>query len=281
MMEKLELIVIERKEGSLKTNLDELEKFVLERLEEYTPDKFSGDADVAKAKRAELNNAKKQIGQERIKLVKELMKPFDEFVEKCKSLEKLIDGASSQLDEIVKAKEKAEAELKKAEIEKIWLEQEFDLISLDRFFDNRWLNKGEKLGNIEIAIKATIKKITDDLKIIEELKDGCDDVKAFYLESLDLSQAMQKHKNFAEQKQRAEQEKLEREAREQAMAQARAEQEKIQKESITKTAQENEAVQEKKDIEKISFTLKVTGTIEQLQALRKWIDENQLTYEKL
>lgn len=272
-MEKLELIVIERKEGSLKTNLDELEKFVLERLEEYTPDKFSGDADVAKAKRAELNNAKKQIGQERIKLVKELMKPFDEFVEKCKSLEKLIDGASTQLDEIVKAKEKAEAELKRAEIEKIWLEQEFDLISLERIFDSRWLNKGEKLGSIEIAIKATIKKITDDIKIIEELKDGSDDVKAFYLESLDLSQAMQKHKNFIEQKQKAEQEKLDRELKEQAMAQAKAEQAKNEEVKA-------DPVIEKQEDEKISFTLKITGTMEQLKNLRKWIDENGLTYEK-
>ena len=167
------------------------------------------------------------------------------------------------------------------------------MIGLERIFDNRWLNKGEKLGTIEIAIKGTIKKITDDIKIIEELKDGSDDVKAFYLESLDLSEAMQKHKNFIEQKQRVEQEKLDRELKEQAMAQARAEQEKAEQERLDRELKEQaraEQVQadpvaepefKKQGDEKISFTLKITGTMEQLKSLRKWIDENGLAYEKL
>jgi hypothetical protein len=222
-MNNFELIVLERKDGILKTNLAELEKFVLERLEEYTPDKFSGDADVAKAKRAELNNAKKQIGQERIKLVKELMKPFDEFVDKCKSLEKLIDDASGQLDEIVKAKEAAEAETKKTAIEAIWQAQNFSLIPLEQVWDKRWLNKGEKLSDIELAIKSIIKKVLDEIKVIENLPEGQAEIKAFYLETLDLSGALTRHKTFMEQKARAESEQK---ARAEAQQKARAEAER-------------------------------------------------------
>jgi hypothetical protein len=262
-MNNFELIVLERKDGILKTNLAELEKFVLERLEEYTPDKFIGDADAAKVKRSELNNAKKQISAERIKLGKELMKPFDAFMAKCKGLEKLIDDASGQLDEIVKAKEAAEAEIKRAEIEAIWQAQNFGLIPLEQVWNKKWLNKGEKLSDIEFIIK----KVLDEIKVIEALPEGQAEIKAFYLETLDLSGAMTRHKAFMEQKARAEAEQKAREEAEKPVPIPEIEPEFAEK--------------PQKQEEFLSVSLKITGTAEQLRELRAWIDANELIYEKI
>ena len=80
--DSLELIVIEKTVGTLDTNIAELEKFVEERLVDYDPKKFEGDADTAKKKRAELNTAKQKLTRSRIDLVKELMKPYEEQLSK-------------------------------------------------------------------------------------------------------------------------------------------------------------------------------------------------------
>ena len=105
--ESLDLVVIEKTVGTLDTNIAELEKFVDERLKEYDPKNFEGDADLAKKKRAELNTAKQKLSRSRIDLVKELMKPYEDFENRCKALEKKVDKASGLLDEIVKIKEKS------------------------------------------------------------------------------------------------------------------------------------------------------------------------------
>ena len=44
-VENLDLVVIQKSAGTLETNIEELEKFIDKRLEDYTPEKFKGDAD--------------------------------------------------------------------------------------------------------------------------------------------------------------------------------------------------------------------------------------------
>ena len=68
---------------------------------------------MAKKKRAELNTAKQKLTRSRIDLVKELMKPYEDFENRCKALEKKVDTASGYLDEIVKAKEQEEKDNKR------------------------------------------------------------------------------------------------------------------------------------------------------------------------
>ena len=56
--EDFELIVTEKSVGSLETNIRRLELLVEKRLEDYRPENYMGDADLAKKDRAELNKAK-------------------------------------------------------------------------------------------------------------------------------------------------------------------------------------------------------------------------------
>ena len=90
-MNDLTLCVTKNVAGVLETNISALEEFVKNKLEEYNPANYAGDADSAKKSRAELNNAKKELSAARIKLINELMKPYSDFETRCKNLERMIE----------------------------------------------------------------------------------------------------------------------------------------------------------------------------------------------
>ena len=75
----LELVVTEKAVGYLETNIEALETYVKQKLEEYNPENYMGDADLAKKDRAELNKARDKISRARKELIAELMKPYNDF----------------------------------------------------------------------------------------------------------------------------------------------------------------------------------------------------------
>ena len=284
---ELSLVIVEKKAGFLTTNIEALENFVLERLEEYKPENYQGDADAAKKDRAELNTAKKQIADERIRIMKELMKPFDEFVERCKGLEKNIDGASKALDEIVKIREQAEKEVKRAIIEEYWRIKEFELVTLDRVFDQKWLNKTAKIADVKKEIDSIIEKIITDLKTIEAFGVDVDTLKPLYLETLDLGVTIARGNAMKQNRERLEKEKAERAEREKKEALQEAqkeliqEEEKAQHESLAETLASQATGTESESDPIESFRIEFTGKRSALFRLRQYMLSEGITYIKL
>lgn len=218
--ETLDLVVVEKSVGYLQTNIRGLELYVENKLKEYTPEKFKGDADLAKKKRAELNNAKKVLQQKRIEIIKECMKPYTDFEDRCKVLEKAIDSASGELDEIVKLKEQEEKDKKRKQIELFWLTKDFDLFPLEKIFNPKWLNKTYKESDILDEMDKRIAKTYKDLKTLETYSDmyciGADEVKAHYLMNLDVEETISYCDELQRQKEVAQKEAKERAEREHA-----------------------------------------------------------------
>ena len=212
--ESLDLVVIEKTVGTLNTNIEELEKFIDARLKDYDPKNFEGDADLAKKKRAELNSAKQKLSRSRIDLVKELMKPYEDFENRCKALEKKVDTASGYLDEIVKVKEQEEKDSKRNTIELLWQTKNFDLFPLDKIFNPKWLNKTFKESDIIAEMDAVIERTYKDLKTIESFSDIADVLKAHYLMCLDIGDTLNYGEELKKQNEIAQKEKAERADRE-------------------------------------------------------------------
>ena len=101
----LVLEVKEQRLGVLITNALEIKKFVEAKLAGYAPENYVGKIAEAKADRAELNKASKELNAKRLELEKSFMKPFDEFKAVTKDTTMAIDKASRALDEIVKVEE--------------------------------------------------------------------------------------------------------------------------------------------------------------------------------
>lgn len=214
VLNPLELKVTKNVVGVLETNIEQLEAYVNSKLEEYKPELYLGDADMAKKDRAELNNSKKILSQARISLIKELMKPYSDFETRCKTLEKKIDDASGQLDVIVKAKEEQEKTAKKIRCEELWLSRKFELFPLDKVFNSKWLNKGTKESEICNEMDAIIERTYKDLKLIERYGTDADTLKAHYLISLDIEETLGYGEELSKTRELAEKEAKEREQRE-------------------------------------------------------------------
>ena len=287
MSDNLELLVIEKKEGVLLTNIDKLEKFVEEKLKEYTPDNYKGDADAAKKDRATLNKSKKTLAQERIKVIKELMKPFEDFETRCKALEKNIDAAAVALDEIVKAKEAAEKEVKRAGIVEFFNTRQFSLVPLEKIFDDKWLNKTVKMKDIQEEIDAKIKKIYADIKTIEAFGVDVETLKPLYLETLDIGATIERGRTIKENRERLEKESAERADRE-LKAKMQEQQVELAKEEVkaqeqapvVSLAQQAAGVPIDEDPE-MTYTLRFKAKKSVLFALRQYMIDNKIEYEKL
>ena len=216
--ETLDLVVTEKSVGSLETNIRRLELLVEKRLEDYKPENYMGDADLARKDRAELNKAKDKIGKARRDLIAELMKPYTNFEERCKALEKKIDTASKTLDEIVKVKENEEKDKKRKQIEIFWKTKGFNLFPLDKIFNPKWLNKTFKESDILAEMDSRIDKTYKDLKTCERYAEmyslDAETVKAHYLMNLEIEETISYCDELQRQKEIASREKAEREERE-------------------------------------------------------------------
>lgn len=228
VLNPLELKVTKNVVGVLETNIEQLESYVNSKLEEYRPELYLGDADMARKDRAELNNSKKVLSQARISLIKELMKPYEDFETRCKALEKKIDTASGQLDAIVKAKEMQEKTAKKIRCEEIWLSKNFVLFPLEKIFNEKWLNKTTKESEISAEMDAVIEQTYKDLKLIERFGTDAETLKAHYLISLDIEETLGYGEELSKTRELAEQEARERADREHNQQLEKQQQELVQ-----------------------------------------------------
>ncbi len=243
--ESLDLIVTEKSVGYLQTNIRGLELYIEERLKDYTLENYMGDADLAKKDKAELNKAEEKIKRARIDLTKELMKPYEDFNERCKALEKKIAKASDQLAEIVKVKDEEEKQSKREIIETYWQAVNCNLFPLEKIWNPKWLNKTFKDADIKAEMKERAEKAYKDLKTCEKYSEmyGLDAeiVKAHFLMNLDIEETISYCDELERQKEVAKKEAENREERE-------------HEEKISKQKDElwQETVQETQDISSLA-----------------------------
>ena len=281
---KLELLVLNQQVGHLNTNIEVLERMVEARLQDYTPEKYKGDVDGAKKDKAELNKARDKIKRARIDLMSELMQPYQDFENRCKTLERKIDEASSALNEIVKVREEEERQAKKDKITELWGSKNFNLFPLEKIYADRWGNKTCKLSDIEVEIDNIIKRTYSDLKIIEKYVEEADIIKAHYLMTLNLEDTIQYADELQRQKEIAAKEKAERENREKT--------EKIEeqkKEVITEEKQQawekgfsalvDEALEIESKPEVNEYVITIQATPEQLTKLKGACNDLGIVYE--
>ena len=291
MNETKEIALIEKESvnGKLTTNIDELEVFVAEKLVEYMPENYKGDSDAAKKDRAVLNASKKAVSGERISILKRAMERFgiDTFETRCKKVEKDIDAAADALDAIVKVKEEAEKAVKKAQIIEFWNCQNFDLVTLDRIFDDRWLNKTAKNKDIFDEIEKKIADIYSGIKTIEAFGIDVDTLKPIFLDTLDIGKTIEQGNRIKQNRERLEKEESERKERE-ALKEKRDAMAELAKEEIKSQNDEpmaNLAAQaacEEVDLDpEMKFTLRFIGKKSVLFNMRQYMIDNGIKYEKL
>lgn len=268
----LELVVSEKTLGSLTTNAKQIKALVESALPQYDIANYNeSNIDVAKKDKAMLNNAAKVLNAKRIELEKEFLKPFSELKDTIADTVKLIGECSGKIDTVVKQSEQKEKDAKRATIQNYWDSKDFKLVTLEKVFDEKWLNKGSKEKDIFKEIDTKISKINDDLVTLEAIGQDVELLKSIYLGDLDLNKTIQYANTLKTNREKVQQ-------AEPIKTSAPAETPKSEAKEATQTYSPTTPSNEPK---MLTRAFKVVATIENIIALGDFMNERGITFEKI
>jgi len=248
--------------------------------------------DIAKKDRAALNKARDNIAEQYKTLKEAYEKPLQKIDMNIKQICNAIKEASANLDKTVKDYELVQKSKKKKEIEDYFVTKNFDLVPLDRVFDSRWLNKTKPLKEVREELDAKIQAVYRDVEILEKIADHGTAAKAFYLESLDMADAMRKVEMLKENAARLAREQADREARKmQEQCDQNDKAERNEKVAAFKQERVSDIIDQALDLpegstateareEVVECTLTFKGSREQLLKLRQYMTAEGIAYRK-
>ena len=190
--------------GNLITNAKAIKENVSKEMEKYNNNVYL-DISEAKADKAYLNKAAKALNDKRIEIEKEWNKPFSEFKNTIKEITTMIKESVAKINEVVAAAEEKRRAEKKEEVSQLFHEKGADKY-FDILFQDRYLNKSVSIAEIEGELLTRLTKIHDELKAIKVMPDAAA-IKEFYLEDLNLTNAIEKNRVYQEREFRIKQAK--------------------------------------------------------------------------
>lgn len=181
-------------------NYEELKQELMNKVEMYTnlvyTDEQIGDA---KKDKANLNRLKEALNNERIRLQKEYMKPFDSFKGQIDEIISIIDKPVGLINKQVKEFEAKQKDEKMAAIEELFGTIGFqDFVRLDMIWNEKWLNKSESMKKIEEAMKSEMCRIGNDIFTLQSLPEFGFEATEIYKKSLDVNKAIAEAQRMSE-----------------------------------------------------------------------------------
>jgi len=269
MNNELTLSVQKLELGTLTTNAIAIRDKVKEKLNDYKAENYNEDnIDKAKEDKASLNNTSKKLNDERIRLEKEFMQPFNEFKDVVSETTTMIKDASSKIDVIVKeVEDKAKSQRRTivSDLFNTLVAELKDLIVLDNVFDDKYLNKGSfnDTGEFKLAkeLEDKLNKIRTELEAIKNLKSEHElALINQYLKTFNLSEIIIENNRLNELK--ANTQKVE-------VAQEEIKEQKI--EEMTNIPVESEEIDPIK-----TYELQITGKLSQQKKLKEFLQLNNM-----
>lgn len=275
--QKLELKVENLTLGELTTNALKIKEEIKNKLEDYKAENYDiTTIDKAKEDKAMLNRTAKKLNDERIRLEKEFMKPFDEFKTVVKDITEMIKDSSSKIDAIVKEVENKDKEEKRKAILVIFeseVKELKDVLKFEKVFDERYLNKTFKIEDVEKDLISKLDQIRNDLITISELHSKYEiELKNDYLNNFDLGMVIRKNSELI--------------SKEEALKNQEEETKKVIEEQKEEKVQEivNRVIETrvtKRPKKLLTYRLDITGDEDQQRTLKKFLDTTGMTYEKV
>lgn len=236
----------------------------------------------AKADRANLNKFKAALADSRKAVKAQWNQPLSDFESKMKELERMVDEPIGAIDRQVKVYDEAKKQYKRQQIERFFEGAVGDLeevLPLSKIWNDRWLNATYPMKDIEKEIVECIRKTHSDIGIIVAMQlPCCDQMLSTYLETLDMSHAMEeKHKYEQAQKAKAQAKQAE-PAPDSPAAQQTVSVEKERTVAQMNTPQEA-AREAAPELRVLDFRVWVTP--EQMQALKAFLVQNHIRYGRV
>ena len=182
-------------------NFEELKTGLTVKAEQYTKLVYTDDnIKAAKEDRADLNRLKKALNDERLRLQREYMKPFDGFKKQIDEIISIIDKPVLAIDRQIKEFEQIKQDEKRAAIEAMFENMQFpEFVKLDnKLFDPRWLNATTSMKAIEESLLNTKEDIIRNCQTLAGLPTYSNEAVIYYQKTLDVTGALAKVRELAE-----------------------------------------------------------------------------------
>lgn len=290
----MELRIISPQENGfvqeIQWNNEELKTAIAAKMEDYKGLVFTEETiKEGKKDRADLNKLRTAIDNERKRVKKLCMDPYNKFEQQVKEVLGLIDEPIRLIDAQIKEVELAKKEEKRVEVQKLFETIGFQsFVTLDMIWDEKWLNATVSITKIEEQMKSIMYQIGDAVLTIHKLPEFSFEAMEIYKKTLNLSQAIAEGQRLADIQKRKEEARIAREKAEEERRKAeekKAAQEETEQVFLPVTKEENLEVsvkEESKEVESVlQLDFRVWGTREQLLALRNYMNENHLRFGKV
>lgn len=267
-------------------NFEELKQEITERASAYVNLVYTDDQiSDAKKDRATLNKFVKALSDERIKIKKECMKPYEDFEAKIKELDGIVSKAIQNIDSQVKAHEEQKKAEKIAQVkeyfESLPVIEGFETLAFEQIFNPRWENASCSMRAIHDEISGRIHNIKSDLSALQNLPEFSFEAVEVYKTTLDLGKAISEGQRLSEiqkRKEEAERQKAEREAE---MAKRKAEADDIA--DARKKIEESGEVPVDLPTEPLKewISFKALLTVDDAQALKVFFESRNIVFEAI
>lgn len=301
----MELKILSPQEGGfvkeIRWNNEELKAEIAEKMQEYKSLAFTEETiKEAKADRAKLNKLRTAFEDERKRIKKLCMAPYDEFEKQVKELIALIDEPIRLIDGQIKEVEEQRKIEKKGKVLEFYegvIGPLKGVLPFEKVFRPEYLNATKSMKSITEEIQSLINRVNSDLDTIEGFGSKYElQIKDAYLKTLDLSTAMQEkarleevERRLAERKQEEQRRAEEKAAREAAEARGKLQAEQAadiqnaQPEMQAVKTEEKETTQrtEKQEPQMFQMDFRVWGTKDQIMGLRQYLINNNIKFGKV
>lgn len=194
----------------IKFNFEELKQEVIAKCSLYESMVYTEDQiKDAKADKASLNKLKKALNDERLRLEREYMKPFESFKAQVKELCTLIDKPVALIDkQITVAEDKRKAD-KRVEIGSYFVTLERpEWLKLERIFNEKWLNTTYKMQDITAELDMAVTMINNNVATLNALPEFGFEALEEYKRTLDFNKALLEGQRLADIQKRKEAQKI-------------------------------------------------------------------------
>ncbi len=181
-------------------NFEELKEQVTKKVAMYKKLVYTDDqVKEAKADRVALNKFVKSLSDERIRVKKQCLKPYEEFESKINELTAIVNEPIQLIDKQVKEYEEKQKAEKLESIKELFVTIGFQsFVKLENIFDQKWLNAGTSMKKIEDFMNEKKFQIGNDVLAINRLPEFSFEAMETYKQTLDLSKAIQEGQRLAD-----------------------------------------------------------------------------------
>lgn len=273
----MEIIIKSPTEGQYLQNIDfnyeELKTAAKASMEKYDNLFYTDDQiKTAKADRANLNNFIKVLDGKRKEIKEKCLAPYTAFETKIKELQNLVEEPVARIDMQVKTYENGKKSEKKTEIVRYYKENALeiaDLIEFEQIFDERWLNSSVSIASVNKDIDTRIEQIRNDFRAIATLNSEFTmQIKDKYLQTLNLSAALQENERLTTQK-----------AKIQQYEQSKSVPVTTTATMLAPVIQPQSEPQKEEELFQIDFRVWITE--KQMEDLRKFLIDNNIKFGKV